>query len=267
MDVETTKNIIGKCSTIVLDIEGTTTSISYVKDELFPYAARYMEEYVKTNWNEEKMKEIVDILINDQNKLEGLEGFVPLPYESSPESEIEDFKNKVVSHLQWQQSRDFKSTGLKKLQGYIWQKGYFEGTIKGHMYEDVPKVLKYWKKLGKRIFIYSSGSIGAQKLLFSNSIAGDLDQYIDGNFDTTIGSKIESESYVKLTEEIKEIPENIVFFTDRPKEVVAAKKSGMSVIRMVREDDNPYLKEESEFLGAEDAVVESFIPLIDTPDQ
>jgi len=42
------------------------------------------------------------------------------------------------------------------------------------VYEDVPKAFELWTNNGQKIYVYSSGSVEAQKLLFENSVHGDL---------------------------------------------------------------------------------------------
>lgn len=111
-------------------------------------------------------------------------------------------------------SADRKTASLKTLQGLIYPKGYKDGTIKGQVYEDVPKALEQWVSTGHKVYIYSSGSVDAQKLLFANTEKGDLSAQIAGYFDTAVGAKIESKSYNAIAKEIDIAPEEIVFLTD-----------------------------------------------------
>jgi enolase-phosphatase E1 len=46
------------------------------------------------------------------------------------------------------------------------------------LFEDVEQALKLWTSSGKQVYIYSSGSVEAQKLLFEHSVAGNLLQVI-----------------------------------------------------------------------------------------
>lgn len=111
-------------------------------------------------------------------------------------------------------SVDRKTGSLKTLQGLIYPKGYKDGKIKAQVYEDVPKALEQWVSTGHKVFIYSSGSVDAQKLLFANTEQGDLSAHIAGYFDTAVGAKVESKSYVTIAKEIDFSPEEIVFLTD-----------------------------------------------------
>lgn len=60
-----------------------------------------------------------------------------------------------------------------------------------------------WQALNIPVFIYSSGSIEAQKLLFQFTERGDLLPYLKGHFDTTIGMKVNTESYTAIFNNIK----------------------------------------------------------------
>ncbi|MDH5722534.1 MAG: acireductone synthase, partial [Alphaproteobacteria bacterium] len=139
---------------------------------------------------------------------------------------------------------DQKVTPLKELQGLIWEEGYKDGELKGHIYDDALECLKDWHKSGIKIYIYSSGSIHAQRLLFGNTESGDLNGLFDGNFDTTTGPKKEVESYEKIITEIGMPAEDILFLSDCVEEIDAAAKAGMNVVILDREkcltDNQPY---------------------------
>lgn len=117
-------------------------------------------------------------------------------------------------------SLDRKSTALKALQGLIYPKGYKDGKLKAQVYEDAAKAMENWVTSGHKLYIYSSGSVDAQKLLFANTEHGDLTAHIANYFDTTVGAKQESKSYVAIAKEIDFAPEEVVFLTD----VVKGKK-------------------------------------------
>lgn len=125
--------------------------------------------------------------------------------------------------------RDIKSAALKGLQGRMWKTGYTSGEIQGHVYEDLKPMLEWMKDSGVDVYIYSSGSIQAQKLLFGNSQQGDLLEYFKGHFDIpTAGNKKQAASYAKIAASIKVDPEDIVFVSDAEAELRAAREAGIS---------------------------------------
>ncbi|XP_062532207.1 claspin [Bombyx mori] len=232
-------DIVKKSKVLLLDIEGTTTSISFVKDKLFPYAEENVKDFLDAQWDDEDVKEAVNALrklaIEDQEK--SVEGLVTIPGEdASKEDQIEG----LVKNVKWQMSSDRKVAPLKQLQGLIWKKGYDKGDIKGHVYDDVLPALEQWRSVeGQKIYIYSSGSVQAQKLLFGQSSAGDLLPLIDGHFDTAVGAKQEATSYTAIVEKIGCKAEEILFLTDIEKEAEAARTSGVNVALVSREGNAP----------------------------
>ncbi|KAJ6640198.1 Enolase-phosphatase E1 [Pseudolycoriella hygida] len=229
---------------IISDIEGTTTSISFVKDKLFPYAVEHVQQYLDENWNEADVQETIKELriqyADDViNKIEGAVAISDAEGKEQAEQVAE-----IVANVKWQISIDRKTTSLKKLQGLIWAKGYNSGAIKGHVYSDVPKAFERWTADNIKIYIYSSGSVAAQKLLFANSEHGDLTSKISGYFDTQIGAKQDKHSYEKIVKEVGCEPVEILFLTDIINEAVAAKESGINVAILVREGNGPLTDEQ-----------------------
>ncbi len=202
---------------VVTDIEGTTSSISFVKDVLFPYAYEKMEEFIKQNKNNPEIKKI----LKDVENIEGRK--------LTTDEIIEILKRWI--------KEDKKITSLKEIQGLIWEEGYKQGELQGHIYDDSYRKLKEWKEKNLPIYVYSSGSVKAQKLLFSNTKFGDINYLFSGYFDTKIGGKKEANSYKKIASEIGLNPEEILFLSDNPEEIEAASKSGMEVIRFAREGE------------------------------
>ena len=200
---------------VVTDIEGTTSSLSFVKDVLFPYAYKHMPDYV---WDHEK--NIEDIL--DQVREE----------ERNYDLNLEEIIEVLLRYM----DEDRKITTLKTLQGLIWEEGYKSGELHGHIYEDAVKGLKRWKSMGIKLYIYSSGSVAAQKLLFANTPAGDLTPMFSGYFDTTTGGKKEPQSYEKITQEIGFSPNQILFLSDSTEEINAAAAAGLNVVVLDREE-------------------------------
>ncbi len=155
---------------IVTDIEGTTTSIEFVHKVLFPYAYAHLDEFVQTHLADPAVVK----LLNEVAKLEQLDP-------KDVDSIVECLKNWI--------KEDRKQSALKSLQGMMWRKGYEQGDFKGHVYADVAGALQSWKAQGIQLYVYSSGSVAAQKLLFGYSEAGDLTPLFDGYFDTQVGGK------------------------------------------------------------------------------
>lgn len=251
-------------STVLLDIEGTTTSISFVIDDLFPYVRNNVEKYLNTHWETEETQEDLKLLreLSVEDNKNRVDGAVLIPSEG--EASKSEILKAVVKNVLWQMDGDRKSKPLKSLQGHMFPEAYESGTIRGHVYPDVIPCIEKWKKAGTRMNIYSSGSILAQKLLFKYSEFGDLTPNFTKHFDTTTGSKLEAKSYEIIADQLlkdikesdpsnnnqsetqnsKENTENfddqkkdrkkILFITDNYLEAVAASESGLSVCLSVR---------------------------------
>ncbi|MGM0575664.1 MAG: acireductone synthase [Myxococcota bacterium] len=226
---------------VLLDIEGTTTSISFVYDTLFPFARDAVSHYLCDHWDEPGVRDDVRML-RDQARRDveaGVEGVVPIPEGDAGDEAVRDA---AVANVHWQMERDRKTTALKTLQGHIWRHGYRSGEIRGHVYTDVPDALAEWEYRGIPVYIYSSGSVEAQRLLFGASDAGDLTHFISGYFDTTTGPKKESDSYRAIAAQVQVEPEALVFVTDDLDEARAAREAGLGVVVSVR-PGNPHLPE------------------------
>ena len=206
-----------KIKAVVTDIEGTTSSIRFVKDVLFPYASAHLESFLRENLN----VPAVVRLLEDVREIAGK----PMDVEA------------LVLQLQQWIREDAKITPLKTLQGMLWEQGFRQKDFVGHVYEDVVTALRSWHSDGIRLYIYSSGSVQAQKLLFSHTAYGDLTPLFSGYFDTTIGSKKEVESYRNLIKEIDLLPDTILFLSDIEAELDAARESGLHTMQLVRPED------------------------------
>ncbi|KAL1461216.1 hypothetical protein WDU94_013135 [Cyamophila willieti] len=222
-----------KKKAILLDIEGTTTSISFVKDVLFPYVKTHLESYLNKNWNTDEMKLDIKLLAEqaDQDIVNNVPGVVPVKETESEQA----LKQSIISNVLWQMSLDRKTKALKTLQGHIWLDGYNDGQLVGHIYPDVFPCLLKWKDAGLKLYIYSSGSVAAQKLLFKHTEHGDLLHLFSGFFDTGVGPKVESTSYRNILNEVSCDPDQVVFLTDIVKEAEAANVSGITPILLVRD--------------------------------
>jgi enolase-phosphatase E1 len=203
---------------ILTDIEGTTTSVKFVYDVLFPYFRKHIGELRSlTNIGEVQaaFKQTVDLSLSLENKkLNSVDDIINTLYRWSKE--------------------DRKITPLKTVQGILWEKGYRSGEIKGHVYGDVEAALKNWFEQDLGLGVFSSGSITAQKLIFGYSEAGDLTPYFSHYFDTTTGGKREMETYPKIADEVNHQPSEILFLSDILEELEAADQAGMQTVQLVR---------------------------------
>jgi enolase-phosphatase E1 len=195
---------------ILTDIEGTTSSIAFVAEVLFPFAHAHLADYVAAH-----AAETAPILAEVAASEPG---------------------DPVATLLRWI-DEDRKATPLKALQGMIWADGYASGAFTGHVYPDAVAGLKRCHAAGVTLYVFSSGSVAAQKLLFGHSDAGDLTPLFAGYFDTTTGPKREAASYAKIATAIGEAPGDIVFLSDTPEEVAAARAAGMDARLIDRAGD------------------------------
>ena len=203
---------------ILTDIEGTTSSISFVKDVLFPYARERLPAFVETHaetpevqhWLHEAAKEAGLVSATRQELIDLLIGWI---------------------------DADRKSTALKALQGMIWKDGYASGEYRAHVYPEVPAVLTAWRNRGLRLFVYSSGSIDAQKLLFAHTETGDLTPLFEGYFDTTSGAKRDVASYRTIADAMGVPAAEILFLSDIALELDAARSAGLQTTLLARAPD------------------------------
>ncbi len=222
-----------KC--ILLDIEGTTTPIDFVYKTLFPYARERVEDYLSRNWETSEVQtDLTQLRAEQSNDL--AQGLQPPAIEGESQSEQVE---SAVKYLHWLMDRDRKSTPLKSIQGRIWRDGYLSGELLSQVFDDVSPAFARWRLQNKLICIYSSGSALAQELLFGHTMAGDLTIYISRYFDTTIGHKIEADSYRKIADELQLTAEEIVFISDVVAELDAAREAGMKTILAVRPGARP----------------------------
>ena len=210
-------------TTILTDIEGTTSSISFVKDVLFPYARRELPRFVRDRGHEPEVRQWLDMVAAENGGLcqDGM----------------------IVETLQGMIDQDRKHTALKALQGMIWEAGYRNGDYTAHLYPEVADVLRGWHTAGLPLYVYSSGSVAAQKLFFGFSDAGDLGALFAGYFDTEIGGKREADSYRRITAAIEAQPADIMFLSDVVEELDAAREAGLQTVLLDRREDYPTPRE------------------------
>lgn len=200
---------------IVTDIEGTTSSLSFVKDVLFPYSRAALPEFIARHGSDPA----VAAILADVN---GIAGHTLTRDEA------------VAQLLQWI-DEDRKITPLKTLQGMIWKEGYRAGKFKGHIYEDAARNLKIWHARGIRLAVFSSGSVQAQQLLFAHTPYGDLTNLFSDYFDTRIGSKRERPAYEHIAAHLGIPAANILFLSDITEELDAARSAGILTCQLVRD--------------------------------
>ena len=217
-----------KC--ILLDVEGTTSSISFVYDVMFPYVRENLAPFLANNWNSDSVQGCLPLLANDIGK-DSVDEWL--------DADGPTAQQQVATAVTKLMDDDVKATGLKQLQGMIWKDGFESGQMTAHLFDDVADCMRKWHADGIEIRIYSSGSIAAQKLFFGHCVAGNLLPLIAGHYDTTIGSKKESASYVAIADDIGLPPSEIIFISDVPAELDAARSAGMQVILSIRPGNKP----------------------------
>lgn len=201
---------------IVTDIEGTTSSIDFVRDVLFPYARKRLPAFVETHGDTPEVQH----WLHEAAKEAGI---------------IEASRQEIIEMLLRWIDEDRKSTALKALQGIIWKDGYEAGDYRAHVYPEVPARLRAWRAQGLKLYVYSSGSVPAQKLFFHHSEAGDLGPLFAGYFDTQTGPKREAASYTAIAEAIGEQPAHILFLSDIVQELDAARAAGFQTGWLLRD--------------------------------
>ena len=206
------------CEAVVTDIEGTTGSIAFVKDVLFPYADKHLETFVRAHKDQPLTRDCLAQTAAIAGIAAGDEAA-------------------ILRELHAWIAADRKDTPLKTLQGAIWEAGYRDGSLRGHVYSDAVDSLRAWHAAGVKLYLYSSGSVAAQKLLFEHSVAGDLTPLFSGYFDTTTGPKREAASYAKIGREIGVAPNRILFLSDTGAELDAAREAGLRTVQLVRAND------------------------------
>lgn len=200
---------------ILTDIEGTTSSLSFVKDVLFPYARRQMKAFVLQHAAEPAVAEQLAAIDADVGRKLSTE--------------------EAVAQLQQWIDEDRKITPLKTLQGMIWEAGYRSGDFTGHVYADAVQRMRAWQAAKVRLYVFSSGSVQAQKLLFSHSDHGDLTPLFSGYFDTTSGNKRDPAAYRTIAAAIGLPAQEILFLSDIVEELDAAQLAGMRTCQLVRD--------------------------------
>ena len=204
---------------ILTDIEGTTTSVSFVFEVLFPYARAHLAEFLAARADDAAVREQLAAVSREADR------------------RLTDAQaTELLVH--WI-DEDRKLTPLKALQGMIWEDGYRRGAFTGHVYPDAVRNLRAWHDAGIALYVYSSGSVPAQKLLFAHTDAGDLLPLFDGFFDTEVGHKRDAGSYREIARRLDRDAGDILFLSDVAEELDAAREAGMRTVLLDRLEDYP----------------------------
>jgi enolase-phosphatase E1 len=220
---------------ILLDIEGTTTPVTFVTGVLFPYARKHLRTHLEQHAGSAEYEPLLARLAGEHATESGSGETVPPWTDETPTARLAA----AAAFVEWLMDRDRKSTALKELQGRIWQDGYRRGALVGDVYADVRPALQRWQEQHLPVGIFSSGSVLAQQLLFRYSSAGDLTGFLRWYFDTRVGAKIDADSYRRIAHSIGIPAESIVFLSDVPKELDAARGAGMQVRLVIRAGNVP----------------------------
>lgn len=214
---------------VLLDIEGTTTPIDFVHQTLFPYAKARIGKYVETHFAtlDDEISRLVDESAHDPS--------YTVPVDPTEPGSVSAYLEFLIDH-------DRKSTPLKSIQGMIWEHGYGSGELRSIVFDDVPTAFERWNQTGKRIAIFSSGSVLAQRLLFRHTNHGDLTPFIARYFDTRVGSKRVRDSYVAIAAELELRADEILFASDTIDELDAARDAGLTTVMTAR-PGNPAVEE------------------------
>jgi enolase-phosphatase E1 len=206
---------MGRPQAIVTDIEGTTSSLDFVHEVLFPYSRSRLADHVRAN--AASLREVLGAV-------------------DRAAGQTLDLDAQIALLLEWHDA-DRKIGPLKDVQAAIWAEGFRSRAFTGHIYPDAVAALRRWHGAGIALYVYSSGSVAAQKLLFGHSDAGDLTPLFAGHFDTNVGAKREVASYRAIAGAIGFDPADILFLSDVAAELAAAQAAGLRVILVARDGD------------------------------
>lgn len=205
---------------VITDIEGTTSSIAFVHDVLFPYARARLPAFVRAGADRPE----IAVILDETRALAG-----------APDLDTEGVIRILIGWI----DQDRKATPLKELQGMLWAEGYAAGDYRGHVYPDAAAALRRWHARGVALYVFSSGSVAAQRLLFGHSDAGDLTSVFSGYFDTRIGAKREPASYAAIARHVGRPGPDLVFLSDIVEELDAAAGAGLETVLVCRDTPPP----------------------------
>lgn len=215
---------------ILLDVEGTTTPVEFVYETLFPFARQRAAEFLRRRRDSDEVRaDIAALKAEHERDVE--EGRAPPAWrEDDGGARVES----AARYVLWLIDQDRKSTALKSLQGKVWEEGYARGELRGQVYADVPPAFGRWRAQGRRLYIFSSGSVLAQRLLFAHTNEGDLTTHLGGYFDTNTGPKSSAESYRSICAAVSTPAACVLFISDSTAELDAAREAGLRTALCVR---------------------------------
>lgn len=217
---------------ILLDIEGTTSSISFVHEVMFPFALEQLDTFLERYYDRDDVRQACETIARDAGHASLADWAA-----AQPECSAQELVKQEVRSLM---ERDEKATGLKQLQGLIWQGGFESGQLRAHVYPDVIPAIKHWRQHGVDVRIYSSGSVAAQRLFFGHlDELGNCLELFSGHYDTTIGSKKEADSYRRIAADWGVEPAELLFISDVAGELEAAQSAGFQTVASVRPGNPP----------------------------
>jgi enolase-phosphatase E1 len=219
----------GAIDAVIVDIEGTTTPIEFVTGTLFPYARRHVARHLADRRDSPELRVAIDRLRTEWDE-EVARGEAPPRWSDAADPAL-------VEYVEWLMDRDRKSTGLKLLQGQIWENGFRSGELQSEVYRDVPPALRRWRAARLPVAVYSSGSEQAQRLLFAHTAHGDLTPHFTRFFDTTVGPKTAADSFRRIAETLRLSIVRLLFISDAPLEVDAALAAGSLALLCARDRD------------------------------
>jgi enolase-phosphatase E1 len=212
--------MINRPAALVTDIEGTTSDIAFVQKVLFPYSREALPGFLRAHADDPAVAPWVSMIASEIH--------------TTP-----DNLPAVIAALWLWIDADRKHTALKALQGLVWEQAFTSGEFRAHVYPDALAALQRWHAEGLPLYVYSSGSIQAQKLYFGHTAAGDLRPCFRGHFDTTTGPKRDAESYRKIATAIGMAPAEILFLSDIGAELDAARVAGWRTVQVLRDGATP----------------------------
>lgn len=217
---------------ILLDIEGTVSPVAFVHETMFPYARREIPVYLAKQSRTSALPQALLQMARDAG-VETFCAWCPYPWGSAAAAEW-------VTEQAWKSmDADAKHTGLKSLQGLVWEAGFNDGTLRAPLFSDVPAALRRWREAGYDLRVYSSGSVAAQRLFFGHTDAGDLTTLFSGWYDTAIGGKRLALSYQAISADWGGDPTDGLFLSDVGEELDAADAAGWQTGLVERPGNKP----------------------------
>ncbi len=203
---------------ILLDIEGTTSSISFVYDVMFPFVRRDLPTFLETRWGDSQLAQACEQIARDA----GADSWQAWCRSADAVACRQQLHDEVIRLM----DADVKATGLKNLQGLVWEDGFRSGELVAHVYDDVAPALQAWSRRGLDLRVYSSGSVAAQRLFFGHTVQGNLLPLFSTHYDTTTGPKREVASYQRIAAEFGWSTSDLLFVSDVVDELNAARGAG-----------------------------------------